>query len=73
MKCVFCDWPLDEEHIFNVNCAAANAENDQIIAQVAESQRHAPTPEDLVQIDKARVVASESLAFARFVRLVRQP
>jgi len=50
MDCNDCGFPLDSDsHIFNVNCAASNAENDQLMAEVRE-------------IEKISVVSGEELA-----------
>jgi len=50
MDCNDCGFPLDSDsHIFNVNCVASNAENDQLMAEVRE-------------IEKISVVSGEELA-----------
>ena len=50
MNCNDCGFPLDSDsHIFNVNCTASNAENDQLMAEVRE-------------IEKISVVSGEELA-----------
>jgi HD superfamily phosphodiesterase len=38
-RCVLCGWLLNDEHAFNVHCAAANAENDQLEAEIRELQQ----------------------------------
>ena len=66
-KCVMCGWLLDEEHAFNVNCPVANAEADQLEAEVREAMARVETMSQ-ESLDRIREVMLDQLAYARFVR-----
>lgn len=61
-RCGVCGWYLIE-HMFNVHCAAANAANDQLEAEVRDAMREPLDPEEL---ERSLEVARETLAFVRF-------
>lgn len=71
--CILCGWPLNDEHVFNVKCAAANAEAEQVEAEARELQSQPTTPEDERLLEIGLEAAREALAYARFKREVQQP
>lgn len=73
MNCSLCGWPLDDEHIFNVNCAAANAENDQIEAEAHELQSQPLTAEGERLLEVGLEVMRDVIALKSFERDARMP
>ena len=71
-RCSICDWPLNFEHAFNVKCAVANAENDQLMAEVEEAMSQPLSPEDEEIIQQGVEIVKEVLALARFNRVMAQ-
>lgn len=71
-RCALCGWVLDAEHIFNVNCAVASAENDQIEAEVAEAQAQPVSPEEAEHLEhlvqNGLEILQDILALKRFER-----
>jgi len=63
--CILCGWLLDAEHVFNIKCAAANAENDQLEAEVRDAQNLPGSVEDDWLMAVARAAAWEALDKAR--------
>ena len=71
-RCILCHWVLDEDHFFNVNCAAANAANDQLMAEIAEAQAQPVSAEEAEHMEylvkQDMKIVGDILALKRFER-----
>ena len=70
--CVLCGWLLDGEHAFNVNCAVANAENDQLEAELRDLEQQPSTADDERLIQIGLEAARDVLALKRFERMLSE-
>lgn len=66
-RCVMCGWFLDGEHSFNIHCPVANAEADQLEAEVREAMEQVVTVNE-AQLARIQERMLEELAYRRFVR-----
>lgn len=65
-RCILCGWVLNWEHAFNVKCAAANAEAEQIEAEVAEISTW-PDP-DPAETKRLMEIALDEIAWRKIRR-----
>lgn len=75
MNCNSCGWPVDsDDHVFNVNCIASNAEYEQVEAHVRDVLARALTDADRESLERVQAMNEENIAYIRFVRmLARNP
>jgi predicted component of type VI protein secretion system len=64
-SCVLCGWPLNDEHVYNVKCAAANAEAEQIEAE-AHKALDAQDQMSPAETERLHEIAREVIALIRF-------
>jgi hypothetical protein len=72
-NCSLCGWPLDDEHIFNVNCALANAENDQLEAEIDEARQQPLDAESQRLLEHGLEVMRDVIAQKTFEQMLRGP
>lgn len=66
--CVMCNQPLDNSHLFNIHCAAANAQNDQVMAEIEEATGLSWSDEDTAMVERIRERVFDQIAYIRFVQ-----
>jgi len=73
-NCNDCGFPLDSaSHVFNVNCAASNAEDDQLLAEIHEIVDHMTinAAELAPRLAEMHEVQAEWMAFMKFQHMLR--